>query len=205
MQNQEQILNVVFKVNDDGLETCEVRAPGDRETVKVFPAHAEAGWVLDDNGDQVNETYAQRWNKQYLRFKENRAQTQDGTPLTDAPFITQMKANELRALGFHVLEQVAAAEGRNLKMIGQGGRDLKEKAAEFLSGKDDREVDALRKRIADLEGAKTDVEPVDDVRADDETAEKNAIKSEIADLTGARPKGNPSLDTLRETLADLKA
>lgn len=190
---QEQRLNVIFK-NLDGLEVCEIRSPGDRDAVKVFPAHAFHRWVMDATGAQTTETYAQRWNEQYRRFKENVAQVQDGTPLTDAPFISTMKANELRALGFHVLEQLAAADGRNLKMIGQGGRDLKDLAAEFLASREASEVDSLRKRVAELE---TKPEP-------EEPDEKEALKAEIAELTGNRPKGNPSVETLRETLAELK-
>ena len=34
--------------------------------------------------------------------------------------------------------------------------------------------------------------------------EKEALKAQIADLTGSRPKGNPSVETLREMLSDLK-
>jgi len=35
--------------------------------------------------------------------------------------------------------------------------------------------------------------------------EKERLKSQIADMTGQRPRGNPSVDTLREMLSDLKA
>ncbi len=60
-------LVVVFKsmaVKDDGAsakagrpiykdqEVCEIRAPGDRLMVKVFPAHAFAGWRIGEHGDQ---------------------------------------------------------------------------------------------------------------------------------------------------------
>jgi hypothetical protein len=38
------------------------------------------------------------------------------------------------------------------------------------------------------------------VPADDE---KEALKAQIAQITGQRPRGNPSIDTLREMLSDL--
>src|SRR5690606_12795694 len=72
----------------DDIELCEVRTAGDRETVKVFPAHAFHQWAMNEEGEQEQITYAQRWSEQYRRFKERRAQIQEGTPLSELPFLT---------------------------------------------------------------------------------------------------------------------
>lgn len=198
----EQTLNVIFK-NLNGMEVCEIRAPGDRDAVKVFPAHSfhRAHMV---GGDSREQTYAERWNDQYRQFKEGLMQMQNGTDLRAAPFITETKARELRALGFHSLEQLAAADGRPLKVIGPGGRDLKDKAAEFLAAQETSEIDVLRKRIADLETERvaTPVVVENAPEGDDESSEKANLKAKIAELTGAKPRGNPSVETLREMLAD---
>ena len=83
-------------IYDEGMEVVEVRFAGDRNKVSVFPAHVICGEVQDEDGDTRKITYAERWSKQYERFKAKEHQVMEGTPLSELPFLTEAKRSELR-------------------------------------------------------------------------------------------------------------
>jgi len=140
------------------IEVCELHFPGDKQHKPVFPAHSFAGWGEDEYGNAEKITYAMKYNEQYLRFKEGRAQVADGTPLSELPFLTEGKRMELKALKIYTAEQLAALDGQNLKNLGQGGRTLKEQAQAFIDTATSsagsvalaQENAGLRQRIAEL-------------------------------------------------------
>jgi hypothetical protein len=181
-------------------EVCEIRIAGERNYVLVVPVNAM--WVRDDNGDEI--TYAMRWPKEYARFQEGKEQIADGTPLSELPFLSEAKRAELRGLKIYTAEALASLDGKNLKALGVMGRELKTQAEAYLetSAKTGAntalaaEIEALRAEIAALRGGEAEIGAPDE-------AEKEAIKTQIAAATGARPRGNPSLATLREMLASL--
>lgn len=116
----------------DDVEIVEIRAPGSKD-VKAFPATDRSHWSGAQYGDeQVEITYAERFAIQYRQFKAKEAQTISGTPLAHVPFLTEARRAELRALSVYTVEQLAAIDGQELKNIGQGGRELKNKAQEFI-------------------------------------------------------------------------
>lgn len=134
----------------DDVDVCEIRFPGDTKCWAVFPAleaepnaTREAGFV---------RTYAEVYNTQYLQFKNQSQQTVAGTPLSEAPFLTEAKRRELRALNIHTVESLAALDGAHLKTLGMGGRDWKNQAQVYLdkaSGSAD--VTGMAAKIALLE------------------------------------------------------
>lgn len=72
-------------------------------------------------------------------------------------------------------------------------------------------VDVPNGEMGKLEGnpmfsTEKDAKPVEasepEPRDPEEGSEKAALKDQIEQLTGERPKGNPSVDTLRSKLAD---
>lgn len=143
----------------DDMEICEIRAPGSRN-VSVFPALSFSHWENDLNtGEQTRVTYAERFSRQYQQFKAHTHQTKSGTPLDYAVFLTEARRAELRALNVYTIEQLGGIDGNELKNLGSGGRDLKNKAMEYLE--DARkgspntamaaEIEALRARNAILE------------------------------------------------------
>jgi len=136
----------------DDLEICEVRIAGSR-TVSVFPATAISFWRDDpDTGEQVPVTYAERFSRQYRQFKEMTAQTKAGTPLEHAPFLTAARRAEFRALNIYTVEALALIDGQELKNLGHAGRDLKNKAQEYL---DEAKLNAPNTAMAaDLEALK---------------------------------------------------
>ena len=164
----------------------------------VVPAHS-----FSDAVDGLPRTYAERWPEEYARFKAGHEQVASGTPLSELPFLTEAKRQELRALKVYTAEALASLDGKNLAALGINGREWKEQATAYLdrakgSARDvamAAEIEALRARVAELQGEPT-AAPDDD--------EKNRIKAEIRELTGSAPRGNPSVETLRDMLADLK-
>src|SRR5215471_8377438 len=74
----------------DDVEVCEIRAPGNRQTVGVYPALSFSNWETDQNtGMQRKVTYAERFSRQYQQFKSRQVQTMHGTPLDYVPFLTE--------------------------------------------------------------------------------------------------------------------
>lgn len=182
------------------MEVVEIRIAGDRNFAPTFPARSM--WKRVD-GEEIS--YADRWPDAYARFKAGQEQVAFGTPLSELPFLTEAKRMELRGLKVYTAEALASLDGKNLSNLGANGREMKTQAEAYLaraagSSKEvalAAEVEALKARISELAEGGIAVPP----QADD----REALKAEIAELTGNRPRGNPSVDTLREMLADLKA
>ena len=180
------------------MEVVEIRIAGDRNFAPVFPAHSM--WRRVD-GDEI--TYADRWPDAYARFKEGQEQVAHGTPLSELPFLTEGKRQELRGLKVYTAEALASLDGKNLTNLGPKGREFKDQAAAYLERAKGVAVDtALRARIEELEaivangGGSTGAE---------DQSERDILKAQIAEKTGAKPRGNPSVETLREMLAELAA
>lgn len=118
----------------DDLEVCQVNIAGNQLTIAVFPALAISH--QEDNGEglgfTVGITYAERFSKQYQQFKAKVAQTKDGTPLSEVPFLTEGKRAELRALAIFTVEALAMLEGPELKRLGMEGRTLKAQAQAYI-------------------------------------------------------------------------
>lgn len=183
------------------MEVVEIRIPGERNYAPVFPA--QAVWKTIDN---VPITYADRFRDAYERFSAGKDQVADGTPLSELPFLTEAKRAELRSLKVYTAEALVGLEGRHLKALGAQGRDIKTQAEAYLAsargvGEMVAELEVLKAEIAALKGEA--VEPPADEQPTDADDEKESLKAMIADATGSRPRGNPSLETLREMVSDL--
>jgi hypothetical protein len=181
----------------DDVEVCEIRIPGSRNTTVVVPATAFSHWAVDPNtGGQVKISYAERFARQYQQFKLQQAQTKAGTPLSHAPFLTEARRAELKALNIYTVEALAHLDGQELKNIGPGGRDLKNQAEAFIAESLksvpnlalQAELEALRAKNAvlqeDLEAAKSNR-----VDAEFETMTLDQLRDYIAANTGHAPHG----------------
>jgi hypothetical protein len=200
----------------DDIEVCEIRMAANKQTVAVFPAHEVWKWQDKPDGGREQVTYAMRFKDQYQRFKEGLTQTQSGTPLEELPFLTQSKRLELKALNIYTAESLAALDGQPLKLLGVGGRELKNQAQAYLdNAKGSADVtklagenELLKQQIADLRAEFQSIRsaapaqspmpatPFDDMDAD-------SIKEWIYDATGQRPRGNPSIDTLKRMAVEI--
>ena len=180
------------------MEIVEVRIAGDRNYAPQFPAHQM--WMRID-GEEV--TYAERWPDAYARFAAGKEQVATGTPLSELPFLSEAKRAELRGLKVYTAEALASLDGKNLKALGDMGREMKNQATAYLETAGNSagsvalaaEVEALRAELAAMRGDAP-------AAVSDDDAVKEALKAEYAELSGARPRGNPSVATLREMLAE---
>lgn len=161
----------------DDVEICEIRFPGSRN-IFVFPATAISQWTNNsETGEQTAVTYAERFARQYQQFKAHAAQTKTGTPLTEVPFLTEGRRAELRAQNVYTLEQLAAVDGLELKNLGNGGRDLKNKAMEYIEDSKGRAVDT--RLAAELEALRAK----NAVLEDDVQRLKEASEGEFAEMS----------------------
>ena len=184
----------------DDYEVVQIHMPGNRTGSPVFPATAVSHWESDSyGGEQRKVTYAERFAKQYQQFKVKATQTKSGTPLDHLPFLTEGRRAELRALNIYTAEQLAAIDGQELKNIGPGGRDDKNRAIEFLAEAKANapntqlaaELEALRARNAVLEDDNELLKQrsiVAEAQFDDMSEEK--LRGYIQTHTGHAPQGN---------------
>jgi hypothetical protein len=200
----------------DDVEQVEIRGPGSRNST-VHPVNEVSHWMDDPyTGRQRQVTYAERFARQYNQFKEHKAQTASGTPLAHVPFLTESKRAELRSLNVYTVEALAAVDGQELKNLGHGGRELKNKAEEFIAramtAAPDMQLraqlDALRARAEVLEAdnailkQKREVEEVTDTAFDAMSIEQ--LRDYIATHTGVAPVGTPSRKNLLRMAAEAR-
>jgi hypothetical protein len=120
----------------DEIELCRVYLAANKQTVGAFPANSI--WINKDmptewgTTEKTPITYAMRFNKQYLEFKAGGKQSFSGTLLSELPFLNQAKRLELKALNIHTAEALASLDGAALKMLGPGGRELKNQATAYI-------------------------------------------------------------------------
>lgn len=196
----------------DDIEVVEIRSPGNKNTVVVQPATAVSHWSVDPNtGGQVKVTYAERFQRQYQQFKMQVAQTKSGTPLSHAPFLTEGRRAELRALNIYTVEALATLDGQELKNIGIGGRDLKNAAIEYIeetkatapSKQLVAELEALRAKNAVLEEdlAAANANKVD---TEFETMTLEQLRDYITANTGHAPHGSYNRKVLLRMAMDAR-
>lgn len=200
----------------DDIEIVEIRFPGS-QAMSAFPATAITDWINDPySGAVTPRTYAERFARQYQQFKAQVQQTKEGTPLDYVAFLTEGRRAELRALNLYTVEALAQLDGQELKNIGQGGRELKNQATEYLenakriapSTQLQAELEAMRARNQVLEddnkalAARAKLETSGDDMLDAMT--DTQLKDYIGTQTGARPQGAPARKTLLRMALDAR-
>lgn len=199
------------------VEMVEVRIAGDKNYSPCFPTGSQ--WKRE--GNRVI-TYAERWAPEYQAWKEGDPQEARGTPLEMLkPYgMTPENVSMCRALKIYSIEALAGLEDRKLKSLGMKANDLKSMAVKFLGERQSgasalSEIEALKARIAELEGKSTDV-PVQEASPDEIAAAVEAsdnslalmsddeIKAEIKRIAGSAPRGTPSRATLEANLRELQ-
>jgi hypothetical protein len=208
----------------DEYEAVEIRFAANKETVHVAPAHEVYKRDFNMNtGENREITYAMAYNEQYQKFKKGEAQIQSGTPLSELPFLTASKRLELKALSIHTAEALATLDGQPLRMLGMGGRELKNQAQAYLdNAKGSVDVVAMAARIAALteqverltgkgaavevtDGGSTIEVSVDAVPSPFADWDADDIKNWMRDNGGQIPRGNASHATLVKAADELNA
>ena len=197
----------------DDMEVCEIRSPGMRNTIPVLPATSVSHTAGDGmlGTEEVKVTYAERFSKQYQQFKAQQAQTISGTPLQHAPFLTEARRAELRALNVYTVEQLAVIDGLELRNLGVGGRDLKNAAIDYIEQAKNSapnlamqaELEQLRAKNQvledDLKAARSQQSA--DLQFDDMSDDQ--LRAFLANASGTAPKGDVPRKTLLRMARDL--
>lgn len=191
----------------DEMEVCELRFGGDMQNRPVFPAH-DGTYLTREDGSTEFVTYAERFPKQYERFKAGKAQAKDGTPLEEAPFLSSKQRSELKGLQIYTVEQLASLDDRRLKTLGMDGRTLQQAASAYIFNATSSaeavrlaaENAELRERLAKAEAAQTKAAKVEEkeepVSHGFQDWSVDDLKAYIEEATGSKPRGNPNKDTL---------
>jgi hypothetical protein len=177
----------------DDVEVVEIRFPGSRN-YQPYPAHAQSHVAEDPiTGSYRPVTYAERFRRQYEQFKAHAAQTKTGTPLAYVPFLTDARRAELQAQNIYTIEALAAIEGFELKNLGYQGRELKNKAIEFIA---DRKSAAPSIAMqAELEAQRAELEVL--------RADNAALKASTERETNAKKIENQLVKLTNEQLKAL--
>lgn len=204
------------EVYDSPMEAVELRFAGDRNYAPVLPADS----MYRRHGTRVI-TYAERFSEQYHAFMTGGNQVAGGTALEALQDygITPAQLSVCRALKIYSIEALHALEGNGVKNLGMNANSLKEMAAKYMADRSERDaakagesIESMQEEIARLRALlpQTTPEPeqVDAIvaAADDEYAamSNDEIKDRIADIAGSKPRGNPSRETLVQSLRELE-
>jgi hypothetical protein len=204
-------------------EEVELRYPGSKN-YSVHPATGFSHWESDPiSGEQVQVTYAERFAHQYRQFKAHAIQTKAGTPLSEVMFLTEARRAELRAFNIYTVEALAVVEGQELKNLGPHGRDLKNKAIEYLdeakghapSTQLQAELEEMKlrnklleednERLKQLRGQLKGDAAAPDPDNDFEAMTLDQLRDFIATNTGHAPRGAINRKTLIRMARDAKA
>lgn len=215
------------------VEHVRVRWVGDNKKELYAPAHEQ---TMYDRASSRYLTWAEVYAEHYRLFKAQQDQAGvNGTPLSEATFLTEAKRAELRAQNVFTIEGLAGLDGTLLQRLGMGARDMKAQAeayiaqaAKFAEGSELREAndlmrqenEALKARMARLEAMleRNDVLG-DEIRAAaqaERTAKANQpspfalyadedIANWIVDNGGEKPHHKCSRETLIRKADELNA
>jgi hypothetical protein len=185
----------------DDVEMVRIGFPADNKRVLVAPAH-EMHYVPHAKQQM---TYAQRFAASYAAFKDENEDFVNGTPLTEAPFLTNALREELKTQKVKTVEQLAGLPDVAIRRLGVGWRERVEQAQAFLKTADSvSEIAALRAELAALKAEKAPPAPapiIDQFAGFDDEDLKNMIR----DAGGDVPRGNASRAKLIERLQEIAA
>lgn len=235
MADDKPHLHVTFYIEpqEDPNETRKQGRPIFKETemVKILIAGDPKNTFVSP-ANYGNPSYAERFPEHYRYFKAGLEQsTAAGTPLSEVPWLTASKREELKAVNVRTVEALASLDGTLLQRLGMGAREMKNKAQNWLdmaSGTAtetrlagelavrDEQIERMQAQINELlnrgtvaPAATVPEPPQPDLEASSnspfESWQDEDIKNWIKDATGSRPPGNPSHKTLVARADDVNA
>jgi len=144
---------------------------------------------------KVSDADRLRFPVQYNAFQKNQEAPLEGTPLKEWAILTPAQVSELNYLNFYTVESIAEMPDTALQTIGLGGRELKNKAIEWLKSAENgavsqklidenaqlrQDIDMLKDQIALLGSAKKDEDTKPAKAAPKATAKKTTAKKTAA-------------------------
>lgn len=132
-RNDEKSMEANRPIYEDK-DCIQIMVPGDKHNIVIRPV-----WDQD----------LQRWPKLWADYKAGRAQVETGTPLKQAPFMTESLCEELAYMNIRTVEQLANLSDSHMGWM--GSHDLKRAANEFL--KRATSTETLLARMEQMEAA----------------------------------------------------
>ena len=80
----------------------------------------------------------QRWPREWAKYEAGQQAAVTGTPLTALSWLMPSQVKSLEAVGILTVEHLAGVSDGNLKNLGMGGRDMRERARNFLKVAEDQ-------------------------------------------------------------------
>lgn len=196
----------------DVVEVVQLRLAGDKN---FSPVHRSDAQAYRDGNTVV--TFAERFAEQYRQFLNGDAQIAQGTPLERLnPYgISPAQISILKANRIYTVEALHSLEGKGVKNLGMHANDLKRMASDYYSdmangSETQQELDRLRKELAELKAKNAIPTPEEEKKLQKETGQLaiedmdvEQLKGYIEERSGVRPKGNPSIEILRQTALEL--
>lgn len=217
IENKRKSIDAGRPIFED-VEMVRVKIAGDPKNTFIAPAHQECGRDRE-TGERI--TYKDRFPEHYRFFADNKGSAIVGTPLSEVPWLTASKVQELKALNILTVEALAQLDGTLLQRIGIGARELKNQATAWLDkaagaateahfaaelSARDEVIEQLRRDIEAMKGgvplvpAEPPAETADDGGLGENSPfwawDDEDIKNWVKDQTGSRPAGNPRHETL---------
>lgn len=175
-RNPDDILHVVFfmRSEQNNFETekqgrpifyeipyVRIQIPGNQLSIIETPAIAD---------------HKKRFPRQWAHFQNINtvAESVIGTPVEQWPALTRSQAEELRAVKFFAVEQIANCSDQQLQTLGMNGPMLRQKAIAFLASAKDTAL--AQSQAAELQ------------RKDQEITDLKAMVQRLADKIEEKPK-----------------
>jgi len=138
----------------DEVEMVSIMAPGNTKTEFTGRAHS----MHYDANEQRQRTYAERFAEHYSQFKAGLEEQVQGTPLSEAAFLSVGQRAEMRAKQIKTVEQLAAMSDRDIQKMGMGFRKHVDAARAYLDTANGtsvmtKEIEELRRQIAALQAS----------------------------------------------------
>ncbi|WP_299830671.1 hypothetical protein [uncultured Roseobacter sp.] len=112
----------------DEVEMVSIMAPGNTKT-----EHTARAQAMHYNANERRQmTYAERFADAYSAFKRGIEEHVQGTPLSEAPFLSVAQKAEMRAKKINTVEQLATMADRNISKMGMGFRAHVDAAKAYL-------------------------------------------------------------------------
>lgn len=135
-------------VQDDGASA--------REGRPIFRNEERVQFIMPGSPNQpvfrITDEHKQRWPEHYAAFRRGEDMAVEGTPLEQWPPLSRAMVLELKALGFHSVEQLSQMPDTAVQKVGRGGYALRERAKAYL---DEAEASAFSERLARENEAKS--------------------------------------------------
>lgn len=202
------------------VERIEIRFIGDKYKIIDEPAHAR---TKRDRLTNQWISYIEEYPEHYKAFKRNEEYIGEGTPISEAPFLTMSERADLKAINIHTVEALANLDQAGQRRIGMAANAMVSKAKAYIENASGsagmlalasqnaqmkEQLERMQQQMAELmqKQAAAAPAPVAPPSGDDDDAgvsnsvfatwDDATLKAYIKDKTGNMPRGNPSHETL---------